>query len=233
VLICWQLESPLSDLAELTGDPSVGEAYYAPLRAELARLADHRTTRVEVPLTGAHWESVYLPEHGPILLARGWERQLDTRYDALFYRQTLTPAAYRKWLDSNAIAYVALPGVRLDSAGAQERRLVLGGLPYLREVWRSAHWRVFAVRDATPLVQPPAVMSSIGADSFTLAVSRPGRYVVRVHFTPYWTIEQGRGCVSSAPGGWTGVDARRAGTLRVGIDFSLARVFDHGPRCRR
>ena len=41
--------------------------------------------RVEVPQTGAHWESVYLPEHGSILLARGWERQLDTRDAALFY----------------------------------------------------------------------------------------------------------------------------------------------------
>ena len=230
-LLYWQLETPLNDVAELVGDPSVNASFYAPVRAELERLAGGRPVRVEVPLTGAHWESVYLAERGPILLARGWERQLDTRYAALFYRPTLTASAYRQWLESNAVAYVAIPDLRLDFAGEQEGRLVAGGLAYLHEVWRSEHWRLFAVRDATPLVQPPAILTNLGTDSFTLVTPRPEKVTVRVRFTPYWVIEQGRGCVRSAAGGWTGVDARRAGTIRVGIGFSLARVFEHGPRC--
>jgi hypothetical protein len=240
VLLYWQLETPINDVAELVGDPSVNASYYAPLSAELQRLAGGvaggraggNPIRVEVPLTGAHWESVHLPEHSSILLARGWERQLDTRYGALFYRPTLTPAAYRAWLEDNAVAYVALPDVRLDFAGEQEGRLVARGLPYLREVWRSAHWRLFAVRNATPLVQPPAVLRSLGSSSFTLLAPRPGAYAVRVRFTPYWAIERGRGCVRRTPGGWTEVEAHGAGTLRVDLAFSLTRVFEHGPRCR-
>jgi hypothetical protein len=55
---------------------------------------------------------------------------------------------------------------------------------------------------------------------------------VRVRFTPYWAISSGRGCVREAPGGWTEVQVRHAGSMHVGIDFSLERVFDHGPRCR-
>jgi len=230
-LLYWQLETPLNDVAELVGDPSVNASFYAPVRAELERLAGGRPVRVEVPLTGAHWESVYLAERGPILLARGWERQLDTRYAALFYRPTLTASAYRQWLQNNAVAYVALPDLRLDFAGEQEGRLVAGGLAYLHEVWRSEHWRLFAVRDATPLVQPPAMLRNLGPDWFTLVTPRPGKVTVHVRFTPYWAIEQGRGCVRSAAGGWTEVDARHAGTIRIGIGFSLARVFDHGPRC--
>ncbi len=255
VLLYWQLETPINDVAELAGDPSVHASYYAPLVAELQQLSEAAAVspsgrpnrrvgaprdgrsivgmpiRVEVPLTGAHWESVYLPEHPPILLARGWERQLDTRYAALFYEPTLTPAAYRSWLDENAVSYVALPDVRLDFAGEREGRLVARGLPYLREVWRSAHWRLFAVRDAVPLAQPPAVLRSVGSDSFTVYAPRPGAYTVRMRFTPYWALQHGRGCVAQAPGGWTEVRAGRAGAVRVGIDFSVGRIFSHGPRC--
>jgi hypothetical protein len=231
VLLYWQLETPINDVSELAGDPSVNASYYAPLLGELQHRAHGAPLRVEVPQTGAHWESVYLPEHGSILLARGWERQLDTRYAALFYAPTLPPAAYRMWLHENAISYVALPDVRLDFSGAAEGRLIARGLPYLREVWRSQHWRLFAVVGAPGLATAPARLTAVGADSFTLAAPRPGSYEVRVRYTPYWALQQGRGCVRSAPGGWTMVQARTAGTIHVGIDFSVARIFDHGPRC--
>ena len=217
-LLYWQFEASIGDFVALAGNPSVNASYYAPLAAELTRLADGRPLRVEVPLTEAHWESVYLPEDPLILLARGWDRQLDTRYDALFYGPKLTASAYRSWLSQNAVSYVALPDVALDSAGEQEGRLIAGGLPYLVEVWHSAHWRLFAVRDATPLAQPPAVLSGVGPDSFTLLAPRPGAFTVRLHFTPYWTIERGSASVHRAPGGWTQIETRRAGVVRVGID---------------
>jgi hypothetical protein len=232
VLLYWQLETPINDVSELIGDPSVNASYYAPLLAELRGLAGGAPLRVEVPQTGAHWESVYVPEQGPIELARGWERQLDTRYGALFYGARLTAAAYRAWLAENAVSYVALPDVRLDYSGAAEGPLVAHGLPYLREVWHAAHWRLFAVRGATPLAQRPAVATAIGPDSFTLRTGARGHFEVRVRFTPYWALLSGAGCVSEAPGGWTLVRSDGAGTIRVGIDFSLARIFEHGPRCR-
>jgi hypothetical protein len=234
VLLYWQLETPINDVSELLGDPSVNASYYAPLLGELQARSGGAPLRVEVPMVGTHWESVYLPEHGSILLARGWERQLDTRYGALFYAERghpLTPATYRAWLSENAVSYVALPDVRLDFAGAAEGRLIAHGLPYLREVWRSAHWRLYAVRGAPELAQAPARLVDVGSDSFTLLAPRAGSYVVRVHFTPYWALEAGHGCVRSAPGGWTTVQARAAGTIRVGIDFSLGRIFNQGARC--
>ncbi len=231
ILLYWQLETPINDVSELGGDPSINASYYAPLLRELQHRAHGAPLRVEVPQTGAHWESVYLPEHGSILLARGWERQLDTRYAALFYEPTLTPAAYRAWLYENAISYVALPDVRLDFSGVAEGHLIARGLPYLREVWRSPNWRLFAVAGAPGLAAAPAHLGAVGADSFTLTAPRPGSYEVRVRYTPYWALQRGSGCVRSAPGGWTTVQARTAGTIRVGIDFSLARIFDHGPRC--
>ena len=98
-----------------------------------------------MPLTAAHWEAAELAGHDGVSLARGWERQLDTRYAALFYRPGLTASAYGAWLEENHVAYVALPDTSLDYAGRAEGALVAHGLPYLREVWRSRHWRLFEV----------------------------------------------------------------------------------------
>lgn len=150
VLLYWQLETPINDVSSLVGDPSVHAAYYAPLRAELRALdgnpaRPHRRTIVEVPLTGAHWEAAHLAGHEGIALARGWERQLDTRYGALFYRSGLGAASYHAWLAENGVTYVALPDVRLDEAGQAEGALIARGLPYLHEVWRSRHWRLYRV----------------------------------------------------------------------------------------
>jgi hypothetical protein len=130
----------------------------------------------------------------------------------------------------------AQPG-KAQPGGAQPGRTTLPGRlahppGYLREVWRSAHWRLFAVIDPRPLVQAPATMTGLGVDSFTVKAPRPGNYTARVRFTPYWAISSGRGCVREAPGGWTEVRAGRAGELKITIDFSLGRVFERGERCR-
>jgi hypothetical protein len=149
VLLYWQIETPINDETALAGDPSVHASYYAPLRAELRTLTGGRRTIVEVPLTRAHWEAADLAGHDGIVLARGWERQLDTRYAHLFYTPHLTAAAYAAWLEANRVAYVALPDVRLDEAGRAEGALIARGLPYLRELWHSPHWRLYAF-DAPP-----------------------------------------------------------------------------------
>lgn len=143
VLLYWQLATPIHDYSSIAGDPSVDASYYAPLLAELSRLRHGEPTIVEVPMTAAHWESAYLPGHDGIELARGWERQLDTRYGAIFYRKRLSASAYRAWLSENRVVYVALADARLDQAGRLEGALVARGLPYLHELWHSAHWRLY------------------------------------------------------------------------------------------
>jgi hypothetical protein len=145
LLLYWQLATPIRDYSSIADDPSVHASYYAPVLAELRRLDDGRPTIVEVPMTAAHWESAYLAGHDGVELARGWERQLDTRYAAIFYRKTLSPVAYRGWLAENRVVYVALPDAPLDKAGSLEGRLVAHGLPYLRELWHSEHWRLYRV----------------------------------------------------------------------------------------
>lgn len=225
LLVYWQIIAPLHDTEAVAGNASVHRAFYAPLLAHLPP----GPRRIEIPLTRGHWEAVYVAPH--VAIARGWERQLDEKDNRLFYRADLTAASYHAWLEQNAISYVALANTSLDPSARAEARLISAGLPYLREVWRSAHWRLFAVRDPTPMVSAGGELLTLGVQSFSLRAPAPGAYLVRVHFTPYWALAGDRGCVSRAPGDWTLVRLDAPGLARVAIRFSLTRVFGHGPRC--
>jgi hypothetical protein len=234
-LLYWQVNAPAADFASTVSNPSLDASFYAPLIGELHRLGigyGARPARVEVVATADHWEARFVAP--VVMLARGWERQLDVYRNGLFYGSStaLTPASYRAWLSRNAVSYVALPDAPLDYSAHAEARLLTTAHPgYLREVWRSPRWRLFAVLGASPLAQPPAVLERASSDSLSVYAPRPGSYTLRVHFTPYWKLADGDGCVSRAPGDWTQLQARRPGTFQVVIGFSLARVFAHGPRC--
>jgi hypothetical protein len=224
----WQLSASVNQIARSVGDPSTASTYFAPVAGWL-REHDGTAARVEVPPTANHWESAYL---APDLdLARGWLRQLDTTRDDIFYRdgEPLTDRAYRSWLRDNAIRYVALPDAPLDYSSVAERRLILRDPPYLEPRWSDAHWRVYEVRDPAPLVRPlgtgAARVRSIGHSGFALDVTRPGEFLVRVAFTPYWSIARGNGCLVRH-GDWTLARASNPGVFRVSADFSLGRAWN-------
>jgi hypothetical protein len=185
--------------------------------------------RVEVPPTANHWESAYLAPR--FELARGWLRQLDTTRDDIFYGddKPLNAATYGRWLRQNAISYVALPDAPLDYSSVAERRLILSAPPYLDLRWSSPHWRVYAVRDPEPLVQPLGTAAAkvlwVGRQSFGLDVSRSGEFLVRVNFTPYWSISRGAGCLLRRDD-WTVARAAHPGVFRVSADFSVGRAWN-------
>jgi hypothetical protein len=221
----WQLMAGIRAVAQTDGDRSTTAAYYHPVRSWLR---DHGggTSRIEVPPTSNHWEAAYLaPSFG---LARGWLRQLDTTRDEVFYGGNLTHRAYRRWLERNAVRYVALPDARLDYSARAERALILSAPGYLRFRWASAHWRVYEVRNPGPLVvgdgRSRGRMVSLGTQSFAVQVQRPGLLTVRERYTPFWSIESGPGCIE-ATGNWTGLHVSRPGRVRVGIDFTPGRAL--------
>jgi hypothetical protein len=223
----WQLTASVTQVARSVGDPSTKAAYFAPL-ANWLRDHGGGAARIEVPPTANHWESAYLAPGFD--LARGWLRQLDTTRDDIFYRDgRLGDRAYRAWLHDNAIRYVALPDAALDYSSVAERRLILRDPPYLVPRWSDAHWRVYEVRNPAPLVQPldagAARIRSLGDSGFALDVDRPGRFLVRVSFTPYWSIARGQGCLVRH-GDWTLARAGRPGVFRVAADFSLPRAWN-------
>ncbi len=223
----WQLTASVSQIARSVGDPSTASAYFEPA-ADWLRAHGADGMRIEVPPTANHWESAYLAPS--FELARGWLRQLDTTRDDVFYAdEKLTDATYSSWLRRNAISYVALPDAPLDYSSVAERRLILADPAYLDLRFRSPHWRVYAVRDPKPLVAPlgaaAAQTLSVGRQGFALDVQRPGEFLVRVNFTPYWSIARGAGCILRR-GDWTVARASHPGVFRVAADFSIGRAWN-------
>ena len=209
-LLFWQWFPTVDTIAFAPGDPSTHLAYYQPLLTYLD--AQPRFFgRVEVPDTLRHWEAAYVAPQ--FSLARGWERQLDYAYDAAFYN-SLTARSYHTWLSENAVEFVALPDAQLDSSSTIEARLLESGLPYLQPVWHSAHWRVWRVRDYHGLVDGPARLVSLSADTFTLAVTGPGVVTVHIHDSPHWTV-RGAGCTTAAADGWIEIHGLERGIVRV------------------
>jgi len=227
-LVYWQCVAPVRDVLQHIGDPAVRSAYFRPLVAFLGSRHDG-PFRVEIPFTLSHWEAYSVARVTPI--ARGWERQVDILNNGLFYRPGLTASSYRAWLQRLGVRYVALPDAPLDDSGRAEAALIRQGLPYLTPVWSSEHWRVYRVQGAVPLAAGPGHLRELSVDSVVLHARRPGNFVVRENFTPYWTVTQGYGCVAPGPGGLTQVSAQAPGTLVLGVRFSLARIGASTPRC--
>jgi hypothetical protein len=223
----WQLNASVAQIARSVGDPSTTAAYFHPA-ARWLREHGAQGTRIEVPPTANHWESAYLAPN--FELARGWLRQLDTTRDDVFYDEgELTNRAYSSWLRSNAITYVALPDAPLDYSSTAEQRLILSGPSYLVPRFRSQHWRIYEVLDPKPLVAPIGTARAqtmwIGRQGFALDVTSPGEFLVRVNFTPYWSISRGAGCIIRH-GDWTIARASHPGVIRVDADFSLGRAWN-------
>jgi hypothetical protein len=232
VLIYWQWSPVVRDLEQVNAQPSVSAGYYAPL-VDFLRGQPHRDSqRVEVLPEAHHWESAYVPNG--IYIARGWERQLDRKLNPLFYQSArITGPQYRSWLDDLGVGYVAVPRAPLDYAALGEKRLIKKGPPtYLEKVYRSENWTVYAVRNPSPLAIG-GKMVKLTPQGFVVDASAPGTVLVRVHWTPYWSIEQGTGCVEQGPSGYTMLDVTTPGRFRVGIDFSPVRAVSSGPRCHQ
>jgi hypothetical protein len=226
-LLYWQWTTPAHDWARTLGDRSSQPSYYAGLLRFL-QTRPGEPFRVEIPFTDLHWETARVAPHVP--LARGWERQLDRKLNALFYDgQPLTPHRYRRWLDTNGVRFVALPDAPLDFSAEREAALIRSRPSYLREVWRDAHWRVYAV-DRPATLARGARVTALGVDSVTLDVPRPGGVLLRVRWTPYWRLAAGRGCVLPV-GDWTALQLRAPGRVEVRTGFAVSRVGARSPRC--
>ena len=236
LLFYWQANAPVADFASAASDPAAQRSYYTPLLSELRTLGvgySARPARIEVVPTVDHWEARLLAPHVMIAARLGAparhrpQRTLLCIY-AADRRRAIAPGSPNRRSPTS-------PSPTPRSTTRQSPRRVCCARrrrPYLREVWRSPHWRLFAVLGARALSPPPTVLTQLSQDSFTLQTPRAGAFTVRVRFTPYWALASGHGCVLRAPGDWTLLRAPSSGSVRVVVDFTLARVFDHGARCR-
>ena len=172
-------------------------------------------TRVEAVPARNHREATALAPH--VNLARGWNRQLDMERDRLFYDGTFSATTYRAWLDRWAVGFVVVPLGEPDGYAEDEARLVREHRPdWLEPVWQDAHWRVYRVRDAVPLVSAPASVVRTTSAEVDVRVPGSGSVTLRVAYSP-WLRADG-GCLTP-DGEFTRLTVTRPGAYRIGSRY--------------
>jgi hypothetical protein len=197
------------DEVRARGEPALEPVFYAPL---VEQLADRDiSTPVEVVPMRRHGESA---EVAPVVpLARGWLRQVDVGRNELFYDGSLDASTYRRWLDDNAVSWIALARGEHDWAAGREAILVRSGLPYLRPVWSDQTWTLYQVEDPTPVVSAPGWLRSRDAVSLTLDLPAAGTYDLKVRWSRW--LSASTGCLQPGPGGWSQVIVEQPTTMRI------------------
>ena len=126
---------------------------------------------------------------------------------------------------------MALPDTPLDPSSAQEGRLIAAGLPYLRQVFASRHWRVYRVLDPTPLASGPGALTSHGRRLVRAARPLAGELRRARALQPLLDARARQRMRRAGARRMDGRDARPARPGRRAARFSLARAFASGPAC--
>lgn len=216
VPLIWWSERNLTQELRRSSDASASRSFYTPLLAELSRQWDG-TRRVEVVDPRTHWSSAYVATRFP--LARGWERQVDSARNPIFYgRAKLDAASYRQFLDDYAVGWVAVPDAKLDFAATAEARLIKKGLGYLTPIWHDSHWTLYAVTHPAPLVSGDLRATSVGQSSVKLSAPRAGADgVLQLHWSRW--LRSNNGCLAR-DGDWTYVRAARPGPVDLTVSLN-------------
>ncbi|MET9971408.1 hypothetical protein ABZZ80_37275 [Streptomyces sp. NPDC006356] len=176
-------------------------------------------TRVEAVPAEDHREAALLAPH--VNLARGFNTQLDMQRGRLFYDGTFTEVRYRAWLDHWAVGLVVLPAAEPDRYGRDEARLVREHRPaWLEPVWHDAHWRVYRVRDAVPLVSRPAVVRRTTGAEWYVHIPRPGTTTVRIAYSPWLHAD---GACLGRDGEFTRLTVTAPGEYRISSEYGHSR----------
>jgi hypothetical protein len=211
--VLWVGQKTVDDLQVSTVVPAWASDTQ-PVVHTLERLGSGRT-RVEAVPARDHREASELAPH--INLARGWNRQLDMERARLFYDGTFSAATYRAWLDHWAVGFVVLPEATPDGYAKQEATLVRYRRPaWLQPVWHDAHWRVYQVIDAVPLVSEPGTVVRTTSADLVVRVSRPGPVTVRVAYSPWLRAD---GACLTKDGDFTRLTVPAAGEYRISSEY--------------
>jgi hypothetical protein len=226
--VALQVGPKVRDAYSAWENPAAVRSYWRPA---LRFLHDNRAQiegyRVEAVSTWGHWEAYYIART-QVPLARGWFRQEDFPQNGSLYNDEMTPAAFRTWLRSLGVRYVLLPDAPLDYSSVREAGLLRSGQSGLTVVGHSRHWTFYELPNATPIVTAPpghhARLTYLGQERVVLHVSGPGRYVVRVRYSPYRTALPASACLSQTSNGMTLVTTHMPGFVQMDIDTDPASV---------
>ena len=119
-----------------------------------------------------------------------------------------------------------LPDAQPDYSALNEARLIRSGKTSLVPVFRSAHVIVYQLPGATPLITGAGDASVLWLypTHIVALVDGPGRYEVRVRWSPYWRASTG--CVWRGPDGMLRLLAPRAGLIDLRVSVNVTRGLE-------
>ncbi|MEV0524968.1 hypothetical protein AB0I66_16215 [Streptomyces sp. NPDC050439] len=208
----WVGQKTADDLTVSTAVPKWAADTDGVVR-ELERLGADRG-RVEVVPARNHREATALAPY--VNMARGWNRQLDIERGRLFYDGSFSATTYRAWLDKWAVGYVVLPSGKPDGFAEDEAALVASGPKWLEPVWRDAHWRVFRVKNAVPMVSKPAAVVKSTGSAMVVRVPTRGPVTLRLVYSPWLRAE---GACLERHGEFTRLTVSAPGTYTISSGY--------------
>ncbi len=220
----WQWSWPVSDVTKASADKSNSAGYFQPLIDAIDNNGPIRGGgRIEVVPLRSKADADLVARQ--FVIARGWDRQLDLRDNALLYKRSISAEDFHTWLHDHAVAYVALPAAALDEGGRAEATLLADPPAYLREIPAGADWKLFAVADAVPIVSGISTEATVGIDSITFTVpAGVFEVTVRINDSRWLHVANGDACISRRSD--RSIDLRIGGAGQVTLRVRVGRNDD-------
>jgi hypothetical protein len=212
-------------MAFMSADRTASANYYDSLVSYLDTLPQPLRVEVVPTQTFAQADTLALRIDG---IARGWNTQLDRALNPEFYTGRLDADTYHRWLLEHAVSIVALPLGRLRDMSLDEAAVIQGRPTYLREVWKNGDWQVYAVADASPLVDHGATVVDVQPDELTIDATRAGWSTLKFRFTDLYTVSAGAACIAPTDEGWIRIFVEQPGRIRLTISLSIDAVVHGG-----
>jgi hypothetical protein len=226
IVACAALSLPLSAISGDFGAPGPPQSAFAAFFAPAVRWAvvhGDPGHRIDVVALQKHWEAYFFPLAG-VPLTRGWYRQSDAIHNAAV-DHPVSPSRYAAWLRDEGVRYIFVPHAALDRSTLWEVRDLACSRLFVR-VAQPPGWVVYRSRLTSPLVTPRgADVVSYGPASLVVDVRRPGDYVVKVTWSPYWVVSGGPGTVAQGPRSWTVLRAPARGRYELRLRVTAAGVL--------
>jgi hypothetical protein len=115
---------------------------------------------------------------------------------------------------------VAVSDAEPDRYGAAEARLVRAGPAWLEPVWSDAHWHLYRVRNAEPLVTAPAEVVSASDAYLVVHLPKPGSVTIRIAHSPWLHADNG-GCLRQQ-GEFTRLAVDEPGFYQISSEYEAA-----------
>lgn len=216
-----QLGTPLEHLFGRGDLPQTRASFFTPALTVAAERCD-ANHRIHVVALRRHWEAYYFPRAG-YAITRGWYRQADAIHNGIFYTN-YNAAAYATWLRRMGVEYVFLADAPLDLWSQREARL-LRTSPEFEAVEQAGAWTIYRVARAQGLAVGldggQARVTSLRHRAFSVTVDRPGAYLIKVTWSPYWRL-WGSGSLSAGPERFVRLEAPRAGVYTATFEVTAA-----------